>query len=317
MDPFSHQVDIPLSVIGGYLGAGKTTLLNHLLRNSEGRRYAVLVNDFGSINIDAALIESQDDSVIKLDNGCVCCSLVNGLAETLHRIRQMEPWPEHVIVEASGVADPVRISHHAYVAPYRPEAVLVVADAETLRQKGGDRFVGDSVLRQLRGADLVVLNKTDLMSAEQLQEVRQWLQEKAPGGRVVETEYGRISSSLLHGHEARPNLEGDGSHADYASWSVRWPEALEEATFRTAVEGWPETVLRAKGFVFLKTDAERRYLFQKVGRRWTLEPDQPWAALPQTELVLIGLKGQLEGAELLAALKAPAVSSTTALHREV
>ena len=148
MDPFSHQVDIPLSVIGGYLGAGKTTLLNHLLRNSEGRRYAVLVNDFGSINIDAALIESQDDSVIKLDNGCVCCSLVNGLAETLHRIRQMEPWPEHVIVEASGVADPVRISHHAYVAPYRPEAVLVVADAETLRQKGGDRFMGDSVLRQ-------------------------------------------------------------------------------------------------------------------------------------------------------------------------
>ena len=317
MDVLGEQIDIPLSVIGGYLGAGKTTLLNHLLSNSEGRRYAVLVNDFGRINIDAALIESQDDTVIKLDNGCVCCSLVNGLAEILNRIRQIEPWPEHVIVEASGVADPVRISHHAYVAPYRPEAVLVVADAETLRQKAAERFVGDSVVRQLRGADLIVLNKTDLVSAEQLQEVRDWLQEKAPGARVVETEYGRIPSSLLHGHQTRPALEGEGQHAEYASWSVSWPEALDESAFRTAVEGWPDTVLRAKGFVYLETDGERRYLFQKVGRRWTLTPDQPWRAWPRTELVLIGLKGQLDGGELLAALSGRAVSSTMAEDRRV
>lgn len=300
----SEQIDIPLSVIGGYLGAGKTTLLNHLLRNKEGRRYAVLVNDFGSLNIDAALIESAEENVIRLDNGCLCCTLVTGLADTLNTVRNMNPWPEHVIVEASGVADPMRVGHYAYVAPFRPEAVLVVADAETLRQKGADRYVGEAVIRQLRGADLVVLNKTDLLPPGELALVRAWIQERAPEARVVETEYAQISPALLHGHQPRADADPGAQHAAHASWSLQWSQPLTRAAVEACLAGWPQEVLRAKGFLYLKDDPQQRYLFQMVGKRWSLQADRPWAAgVPQNEAVLIALPGQLDGARLLDQLK--------------
>ncbi|RMF03443.1 MAG: GTP-binding protein, partial [Chloroflexi bacterium] len=93
---------IPLTVIGGYLGAGKTTLLNHILRHNQGRRLAVIVNDFGKINIDAGLIESRDGETINLANGCVCCTLSGGLGVTLNNLLQRRPPPEHIIIEASG-----------------------------------------------------------------------------------------------------------------------------------------------------------------------------------------------------------------------
>ena len=295
----SQQNDIPLSVIGGYLGAGKTTLLNHLLRNKEGRRYAVLVNDFGSLNIDAGLIESQQDNVIRLDNGCLCCTLVTGLAETLNQVRQMDPWPEHVVIEASGVADPIRIGHYAYVAPFRPEAVLVVADAETLRVKGEDRFVGESVVRQLRGADLVLLNKTDLLEPSELQLVHAWIQQKAPEARVVETQFGQISPALLHGHRSQSPLDFGPEHAVHRSWSLQWSHALDRRAVEDCLNSWPETVLRAKGFLFLKDDPERRYLLQKVGKRCSLAPDREWNQTPQSEVVVIALLEQLDGAQLL------------------
>lgn len=298
-----QQSDIPLSVIGGYLGAGKTTLVNHLLRNKEGRRYAVLVNDFGSLNIDAGLIESQQDQVIRLDNGCLCCTLVTGLADTLNKVRQMEPWPEHVLIEASGVADPIRIGHYAYVAPFRPEAVIVVADAETVREKGESRFVGESVIRQLRGADLVLLNKVDLLEPAELQLVHAWIVEKAPEARVVETQFGRISSALLHGHCGARPYEPGREHALHSSWSLQWTHPLDRQALEDCLRSWPEAVLRAKGFVFLKDDPGRRYLLQKVGKRTSLTRDRAWTQEPISEVVVIALLEQLDGASLLEQLK--------------
>src|SRR3546814_17999490 len=107
---------IPLTVIGGFLGAGKTTLLNRLLRQS-GRRYIVLVNDFGAVNIDAALIASHDGSTINLANGCVCCPMADGLAEALLRVLDAQVRPEHIVIDASGVGGPWQLAGHALAAP--------------------------------------------------------------------------------------------------------------------------------------------------------------------------------------------------------
>ncbi len=109
---------IPFTVIGGYLGAGKTTLLNHILRNSTTHRFAVLVNDFGSINIDAQLIESRTHDTVSLANGCVCCTLTEGLISAIRTILARRPLPDHIIVESSGVSDPRKSRNTASYPDY-------------------------------------------------------------------------------------------------------------------------------------------------------------------------------------------------------
>ena len=137
---------IPVTVIGGYLGSGKTTLLNALLRGGHGRRLAVLVNDFGSINIDADLITAHGGDTISLANGCICCSLQDNLGTTLHSLAARSDPPDQIVIEASGVADPSRIGHYAMSLPgLHLDAVIVVADAEGIRRQARDKYVGDIV----------------------------------------------------------------------------------------------------------------------------------------------------------------------------
>src|ERR1022692_2268737 len=132
---------IPVTIIGGYLGAGKTTLLNTLLRGDHGLRLAILVNDFGSINIDAALIAIHDGETISLTNGCVCCSMVDNLAITLLELLGREPPPDQIVIEASGVADPHRIVFYGAADPrLRLDGLILVADAETLPLRLRDKI---------------------------------------------------------------------------------------------------------------------------------------------------------------------------------
>ena len=104
------ELSIPVTVIGGYLGAGKTTLVNHMLRNANGLKLAILVNEFGELPIDADLIEAEDDNLISLAGGCICCSYGNDMVSALMELSQMEPRPDHVVLEASGVAIPNSIA---------------------------------------------------------------------------------------------------------------------------------------------------------------------------------------------------------------
>ncbi len=297
----AHEDRIPLTVLGGYLGAGKTTMLNHLLRHTGGKRFAILVNDFGSINIDASLLESKNDTVLRLDNGCVCCTLQGGLGATLQTLLQEDPLPEHVLVEASGVADPVRLGQYAYLPPFRLDGVVVVADAETVREKSRDRYVGQVVLRALGNADVVVLNKLDLLDQESVEAVRAWMSENVPGVRCLEATMGQVPASLLVGiatERARP-VEA-APHPEFASWAQSYARPLNQAVFREQVAGWPDTVIRAKGFLHLSEDTRRRHLFQLVGKRWSLTPDREWLGdSPHSEIILIGLDGQLDGKDLL------------------
>jgi G3E family GTPase len=295
---------IPLTVLGGYLGAGKTTLLNHVLREADGRRLAVIVNDFGNINIDASLVESRTGDTLTLANGCICCSISAGFAEALTGLAHRTPAPEHVIIEASGIADPMAVSHFASVPPYRLDGVIVVADAETIRARTNDKYVGGKVLRQLRGADLVVLNKTDLVSPSEAAPLRAWLNEQVPGARVVASSFGRVPLAMLigvHGDGAPSHGHGhrhDHVHhhdEEYASYSVTLDAPVREADFQAMVAALPPGVLRAKGVVHLSEDPGRRYVFQLVGRRRALTPDRAWdEESARTQIVIIGLAGQID-----------------------
>src|SRR3546814_7850664 len=134
-------------------------LLNRLLRQS-GRRYIVLVNDFGAVNIDAARIASHDGSTINLANGCVCCTMADGLAEALLRVLDAPVRPEHIVIEASGVGDPWQIAGIALAEPdLQLAAVVVLADAEQLPAQLADPYIGDTVRRQIMRADILLLNK--------------------------------------------------------------------------------------------------------------------------------------------------------------
>lgn len=188
----------PVTLIGGYLGAGKTTLVNHLLRHAQGLRLAVLVNDFGDINIDTDLIESRTGDVINLAGGCVCCSFGSDLMTTLGSLVSMDPAPDHILIETSGVAQPAAVARTLrLVASLRHDATVVLADCETTREKARDRYLGDTVIAQLREADLVILNKTDLVDPQTLEQLHAWIESTQPRAAVIESVRAKVDPQVI------------------------------------------------------------------------------------------------------------------------
>ena len=195
---------IPVTLIGGYLGAGKTSLLNHLLTHAGGERIAVLVNDFGALGLDAALVARRDADTVTLTNGCVCCSIADDFGAALDaQVRAGEP-PERIVVETSGVAEPAKTARYASGWPgVRLDAVLTVVDLETIRARAKDRFVGDLVVRQIESADLIVANKSDRVDASTRRSEAQWLARRAPRAAQVETSHGRVAPAVVLGVDLR------------------------------------------------------------------------------------------------------------------
>jgi G3E family GTPase len=279
----------PFTVIGGFLGAGKTTLLNRLLRGETGRRFAVMVNDFGALDIDSRLVVDHGGDTIALANGCLCCTIGDSLVATLLSLLEQPGRFDHIVVEASGVADPGRIADLAVLDPRLVrDGVIVVVDAETARQRAGDRRVGDTVTRQLAAADLLLLNKIDL--ADDLPAMRDWLsmQSRAP---VLEARHADVSMDMLFGLERLGVPAAADAPDAFASWSYEWLAPVE----RGIVLGLLHTagVLRAKGIVRFAEMPARRSVIHLVGRRLDIADSEPWRDGETSRVVMLGLKPTL------------------------
>jgi len=310
--PSSGDRPIPLSVVGGFLGAGKTTLINAVLAQAHGRRLAVLVNDFGALCIDAALISARNATTIALANGCVCCTLVNGLAQALLDVSRLDPPPDHVLVEASGVSDPRAIAQVARAdRSFSQDATLVIAAADQIEGLARDRYVADTVLRQLAGADLVVLNKVDLVGPVEADAVCAWLQALVPRVRLLRAVDARVPSDVvlgpmpLNGRRGMPEREHQryahppSDHATtFATRTFRCARPVAETALRQALAALPEWVLRAKGFVRFDTAPQTTQLIQIVGRRQTIAPAPASIAPTDCVLVIVGAAAALTHADL-------------------
>ncbi|MFK7751641.1 MAG: GTP-binding protein [Sedimentitalea sp.] len=264
-------MSLPITVLGGFLGAGKTTLVNHLLRNANGVRLAVLVNEFGALPIDEDLIEAQSDDLISIAGGCVCCSYGNDMTRALIELAQINPPPDHVVLEASGVAIPGAIAGAiSLLAAYRCDGVVVLVDAETLQSQAGDRYMGDTVTRQLNDADLVLMNKCDLASPSQINATRALVTQHAPQARLIETSQSRAAPEIvLDSFLARPHTTSAPDHTPVQSHHIT-PQPTDPFVLAQRLAHFDLGLIRSKGFVQDPDGAT--HLIQTVGRRWSVTP---------------------------------------------
>lgn len=279
---------IPFTVIGGFLGAGKTTLLNRLLAGAEGRRFAVLVNDFGALDIDGGLVAAHGGDTIALANGCLCCTIGDSLVTTLLGLLERPERFDHIVVETSGVADPGRIADLAVLEPrLARDGVIVVVDAAQVRERAADRRVGDTVMRQIQAADLLLLNKVDL--APDLAPVRCWLSMQA-AAPILEASRADVPLDLLFGLDRHGAAAALPSSDRFASWSYQWPEPVGRAELLAMLREAPGEVLRAKGIVRFADAPDRRSVVHLVGRRLDVSDEGPWGDTAGSRLVMLGFR---------------------------
>jgi G3E family GTPase len=245
---------------------------------------------------------------MSLTNGCVCCSLASGFLAVLSRLKERPNLPEQIIVEASGVADPLKVGQYGHLPGFCLDGVIVLADAETVRRRSRDNYVGRTVIRQLRGADVLILTKPDLVSAAERDAVREWLRRVAPRAALTESRHGAVPPTLILGAGARtrdtpdgtargdqPDLAADHEPA-YDTWTFEQDSPMTGEAVEAFAAALADGVLRAKGLVHLAEDPEHAAVFQLVGKRWNLTQGPAWnGRRPRTEIVLIGIPGSLEG----------------------
>ncbi|WP_449221202.1 CobW family GTP-binding protein [Tistrella mobilis] len=312
---------VPILVVTGWLGAGKTTLINSLLADAGGRRIAAIVNDFGAINIDEELIRARTDTVVGLADGCVCCTLQGDLLRTLKLLLARDPAPDHIVVEASGVADPAGIiqalSDPVLWKSTRLDAVLCVVDAEDLAANPARRR--DPLWQaQLAAASFVVLTKAGGLDAAAAADLARSL---SPGAKppVIDTAREPLPVALLlDGGPDLPALPGrrftatataagdgqrEGGHAGSrfatTTWQGTGPVSL--VALQALIGALAPVLVRAKGIFRFTEKPGQTWLLQMVGQRVTLAPlsgDYPEGC----RLVLIAEAGRLDGAAIAAQL---------------
>ncbi|MCL1066702.1 GTP-binding protein [Shewanella olleyana] len=314
--PVLNKKSLPLTILSGFLGSGKTTTLNHLLNTPHGMKLAVLVNDFGRINIDAELIESKTDEMISLTNGCACCAVSGDLTKTLIELTEKEDAPDAIIIEASGIAEPNGIAQVALVNPaIYLDGIITVLDAETLLSQVATEYTAGTISRQMQSADILLLNKLDIVSAETRAEVIEYLQKHYPQKSLLESEFGKVPASAIlglsePGKKMRILPVEDKSHSDnFESISFTLSKPLEREALNQFFAQLPVTVIRGKGVLDV-LDSTEKTTYQRVGSRWSCTNSGAWEeADKRSNIVFIGQKGLLDRAKLESQLLACCVNN--------
>ncbi len=281
---------LPLTVISGYLGAGKTTLINRLLAEDHGLKLMVMVNDFGAINIDAALIAEAGEDTMTLTNGCVCCTMGNDLFMAIGDVLDRPKRPDHLLIEASGIADPARI---AQVAQAEPDlaygGITTVVDGQSYDVLARDSQIGAQVAGQVNAADLVLTSK--LAAPDPGLALRLGVQSRA---LVVDLAQVASVAPIVFGvaERAVPNISM-AQHAAYVGWSDSSEVALEYPALMEKLRNRPEGLFRFKGFV--AHDRTSSWEVHCVGASVNVKPVK---AAQATQVVGIGLKAQTSAAEI-------------------
>ena len=295
---------MPVTIITGFLGSGKTTLLNQILQNKDNLKIAVLVNEFGDINIDEQLLISVESDIIELENGCICCTLNDDLVDAVYQILEREEKVDHLVIETTGLAEPLPIiltflgTELKFLT--RLDSVITIVDTATFDSQ---HFDSDAALRQIRYADVVILNKIDLATEEKINELEAFIRNIKPGLRILESEYGQVSLPLIldigltqtDNYQAEisefrqdksafnNHLENDGFN--FISFQSEHPFELEKFEHFLS-EQLPHNIYRAKGILWFQ-ESPARNIFQLSGTRYDLQADD-WTTHPKNELVFIG-----------------------------
>ena len=325
---------IPVTIVTGFLGAGKTTLIRHLLETARDRRLALVINEFGDVGVDGEILRAcglegcPEESIVELANGCLCCTVAEDFAPAIEGLLAHEKRPDHIIIETSGLALPkplvkafdwpairARLTVDGVVAVVDGAAVAEGRFADDLAAIAQERAADASIEHdnpleevfedQLACADLVVLNKVDLLSAAQEAETRARIEASVARAKILQARHGAVDARVLLGLAAaaeddlinRPSHhddEGDHDHDDFDSFVVDVEPLAEAASFvaRLAEVAAEEDILRMKGFVEI-VGKPMRLLVQGVGARFQHEFDRPWRAgeARSSRLVVIGRKG--------------------------
>ncbi|MEM6614174.1 MAG: GTP-binding protein [Cyanobacteria bacterium P01_C01_bin.72] len=300
--PYSSVRPLPVTIITGFLGSGKTTLLNQILQNKLNQKVAVLVNEFGDINIDSQLLVSYDDDMVELSNGCICCTINDGLVKAVERILSREEKVDRLLIETTGVADPLPIILTFVGSDFRDftrlDSVITLIDAETFTP---EHFKSEVAYKQIAYGDILLLNKTDLASREQLTTLETYIASIKKNPRIIQTQYAQVPLPLIldvelnqtdrlseaedhpHHHHHSHHLETDG----FMSLSFKSDRPFDVYKFQKFLnQELPLKVFRAKGIIWF-AGSKLRHIFQLCGQRNDIK-SEPWSTLPANQLVFIG-----------------------------
>ncbi|AUI50898.1 CobW family GTP-binding protein [Arthrobacter crystallopoietes] len=252
-----------LGIIGGYLGSGKSTLVNRLLAGVLPGRTAVVVNDFGSVNIDADLIASASGDTIELTNGCICCQISDDASRTMSALAARGDL-DHVLCEVSGVGDPGQLAMWRDFPGFSPGPVLVCADATAVRRLLKDEYVGDTVARQLAAAEVVLVTKTDLALTAEIEDAAEACHAAAPRARLIlqdPADPGTTAAEALAApvpeadddvvsFGGKTDRHGGTDHAEtHVSTALECPEPVDVDALTRALGAQANLLVRAKGVV--------------------------------------------------------------------